>query len=61
MLDAREQRLDRIEVGGRKYLKSELGSKALSEEMKKTGSFVNIIANMISLAEAPGQTASFWR
>jgi len=60
-MEAREQLYDRIQIGGKKYVKSDLSSKSLSEELKRSGSFVNIMANMISLAEAPGQTASLWR
>lgn len=52
---------EKIEIGGKKYLRSGLTSGA-SDEIKKPGSFINILANSLSAAGmGPGKSVSFWR
>ncbi len=55
-----QEQYEKIEVGGKAYMKSPIGS-ALISEMSKKGSFINILANRMSLSEAPGRTVSHWR
>lgn len=55
-----QEQFERIEIGGKAYMKSTVGS-ALINELSKKGSFINILANRMSLAEAPGRTVSHWR
>lgn len=55
------QTLEKIEISGKRYVKSST-SAALSELLKnEAGSYINIITNRYSLAEAPGRTVSYWR
>ncbi len=54
------EQYEKIEIGGKAYMKSPIGT-ALISEMGKKGSFINILANKISLSEAPGRTVSYWR
>lgn len=50
---------DSIKIGGKEYLKSS-SSRVLSEEIKKTGSFINVLANKLSIEAAPGKNVAFW-
>jgi hypothetical protein len=54
------EQYEKIEIGGKAYMKSPVGS-ALLNEMSKKGSFINILANRMSMSEAPGRTVSHWR
>ena len=55
-----QEQFEKIEIGGKSYMKSPIGS-ALINEMSKKGSFINILANRMSLSEAPGRTVCNWR
>ena len=56
-----QEQFERIEIGGKAYMKSTVGSALINELSKQPGSFINILANRMSLAEAPGRTISHWR
>lgn len=57
-----QEQYEKIEIGGKAYMKSSVNSGALIEELKKQpGSFINILANRMSLSEAPGRLVSYWR
>jgi|GEM_PF-2323681 len=63
MTQAERQNLtiEKIEISGKKYLKNS-SSAGISELLKnEAGSFINIISNRFSLAQAPGRTVSYWR
>ncbi|MCX5749678.1 MAG: hypothetical protein NTZ10_05495 [Candidatus Saganbacteria bacterium] len=53
--------IEKIEISGKRYVKSNT-SAALSELIKnEAGSFINIISNRFSMGQAPGRTVSYWR
>ena len=53
--------IEKVEIGGKKYLRSGSSYSALAE-LKKPGSFINILANSLSAAGmGPGQKITYWR
>lgn len=55
------QGMERIEIGGKKYLKDPLSSTLLKEELKKSGSFINILANSLMAGNFTTKSGGFLR
>lgn len=53
--------MEKIEIGGRKYFKDSLSSTALKDEINKTGSFINILANSLRTENIIGKNIKYVR
>ena len=53
--------MEKIEIGGKKYLKDSISSALLRDEIKKTGSFINILANSLKTENIIGKNIKYTR
>jgi hypothetical protein len=52
---------EKIEISGKKYLKTSNHNSLMEALGNKPGSFINVMANAFSMKYLPGRTVSYWK